>query len=57
MNNFEPNKGAGILNYKYGERRAAQSIRRCFNEFYHVEPPFADWELELHPVSRDFYQK
>jgi hypothetical protein len=36
------------------ERRAAQYIREYCDPGYTAEPPFADWEVELHPVSETF---
>lgn len=57
MNDLELDEDGSVLNYKYCEHRAAQFIRRYFDAAYQVEPPFADWELEFHPVSRGSYQK
>ena len=57
MNNLEIDDEGNVLNYKYCENRAAQSIREYFDNTYSVEPPFEDWEIELHPVSKESYQK
>lgn len=41
--------GAGaVTNARQAERRAAQYIRSYVDPAYVVEPPFADWEVELH---------
>lgn len=48
MNNLELDEDGSVTNYKYCERRAAQSIRRYFDPAYTVEPPFEFWELELY---------
>ena len=57
MNNLELDATGNVLNYKYSEQRAAQYIRSYFDRGYSVEPPFEPWELELYPVSRQFYMK
>ena len=57
MNNLEIDETGNVLNYKYCENRAAQYIRDYFDSEYKVEPPFESWEIELHPVSKDFYAK
>jgi hypothetical protein len=36
-----------VLNAKYAEKRAAQSIRRYLDPEFRVEPPFEDWEVAL----------
>lgn len=36
------------INQHLAQRRAAQWIRQYHDSAYHVEPPFEDWELELH---------
>ena len=57
MNNLEIDEEGSICNYKYCENRAAQYVRRYFDNDYIVTPPFEPWECELHPVSKDFYMK
>lgn len=57
MNNLEVDEDGNVLNYKYAENRAAQYIRRYFDSSYTVEPPFENWEMELQPVSKEFYAK
>lgn len=57
MNNLEVDGDRGVLNYEYSEQRAAQYIRRYFEPDYQVDPPFETWEIELHAVSKNAYQK
>lgn len=57
MNNLEIDEKGNVLNYKYCENRAAQYIKKYFDGAYTVEPPFEQWEIELHPVSMEFYAK
>ena len=42
-------------NFREAERRAAQYIRSYCDPGYVPDPPFADWETELHPVSADAF--
>jgi hypothetical protein len=37
-----------VLNAKHAERRAAQYVRSYCDSCYTVDPPFEDWEVELH---------
>ena len=55
MNNIELDDEGNVLNYKYCERRAAEYIRGYFEPDYSLSKPFEDWELELHPVSKESY--
>lgn len=57
MNNLEVDEDGNVLNYKFCENRAAQYIRRYFDNSYTVEPPFEQWEIELQAVSKEFYAK
>lgn len=57
MNNLELDEDGAVTNYKESERRAAQYIRAYFDPAYAVTPPFEDWEVELHPVSKDGYSR
>lgn len=57
MNNLKVDRDGNVLNYKYCEYRAAQYIRKFFDSGYTVEPLFEAWEMELHPVSKEFYAK
>ncbi|MCL1992005.1 MAG: hypothetical protein FWG66_03545 [Spirochaetes bacterium] len=47
-NVIELDENGIVLNAKYAERRAAQYIRSYYDTAYKVEPPFEDWETELH---------
>lgn len=57
MNNLELDSAGNVLNYKYSENRASQYIRSYFDEDYVVNPPFENWETELHGISEDSYSK
>jgi hypothetical protein len=48
MNVLEVDDKGNVTNAKYAEHRAAQEIRRYVDASYRVEPPFEDWEIELH---------
>jgi len=37
-----------VLNAKFAEKRATDYLRAYCNSDFVVEPPFEDWELELH---------
>src|SRR6476469_503646 len=37
-----------VIDARQAHRRAAQYIRRFIDPTYVVDPPFEDWELELH---------
>jgi hypothetical protein len=37
-----------VLNAKYAEKRAVDYIRPYFDPSFKVEPPYEDWEIELH---------
>ncbi len=47
-NVIELDEDGTVLNGKYAEERACQSLRRYCTPGYTVEPPFEDWETELH---------
>jgi hypothetical protein len=53
-NVLEMDPQGAVTNFREAERRAAQYIREYCDPDYVVEPPFADWEVELHPVSETF---
>lgn len=57
MNNLELDEDGSVTNYKYCEQRAAQYVRSYFDKDYVVLPPFALWECELYPVSKDAYSR
>lgn len=46
-NVLDVNEAGQVTNYGDAEYRAAQWIRRACDDTYQVDPPFADWELEL----------
>jgi hypothetical protein len=46
-NVLDVNDVGEVTNYGDAEHRAAQWIRRACDQTYQVDPPFADWELEL----------
>jgi hypothetical protein len=54
-NVIEIDENGQVLNAKYAEYRAAQSIRRYMDPSYVIEPPFEDWETMLHdpPPKKD----
>ena len=37
-----------VLNAKYAEKRAVDYIRSYCDPTFKVEPPYEDWEIELH---------
>jgi hypothetical protein len=37
-----------VLNAKYAEKRATDYLRAYCDPSFIVEPPFEDWEIELH---------
>ena len=39
-----------VTNFVYAQRRATDYLKRYFDSSFAVEPPFEDWELELHPM-------
>jgi hypothetical protein len=47
-NVIEIDENGIVTNAKYAEKRAAQYIRSYCDNTYEVEPPFEDWEIELH---------
>lgn len=57
MNNIELDQEGNVSNYKYCEKRAAEYIRRYFKPDDSPDKPFEDWELELHPVSKEAYNQ
>ena len=55
MNNLELDENGNVLNFKYAEKRAAQSIRCYMDSSYEAVPTFEDWESELHGVSEEHW--
>ncbi|HEY3802831.1 MAG TPA: hypothetical protein VGL61_09475 [Kofleriaceae bacterium] len=47
-NVLELDDSGTVVNEKHAERRAAQFIRSYVEPEYRVDPPFEDWEVELH---------
>jgi hypothetical protein len=47
-NCLELDEVGGVLNEKSAERRAAQFIKSYVEPTYVVDPPFEDWEVQLH---------
>ncbi|WP_025663137.1 DUF7677 family protein [Aquimarina megaterium] len=37
-----------VLNAKYAEKRAVDYLRSYCDPEFEVEPPYKDWEIELH---------
>jgi hypothetical protein len=54
-NVIELDENGTVLNAKYAEERACQSIRAYCDPTYEVNPPFEEWETALHapPPARD----
>lgn len=46
-NVLDVNEAGQVTNDGDAEYRAAQWIRRVCDSTYRVDPPFADWEVEL----------
>ena len=55
MNNLQLDEMGNVMNYKHCEKRAAQYVKSYFDTTYIVDPAFEEWELELHPVSKESY--
>ena len=47
-NVIELDENGNVTNAKYAEKRAVQYIRSYYDKTYKVDPPFEDWEIELH---------
>jgi hypothetical protein len=47
-NVLELDESGKVTNAAQASRRAAQYIRSLIDGSYFVEPPFEDWELDLH---------
>jgi hypothetical protein len=47
-NVIEIDKNGDVINAKYAEKRATDYLKLYCNPRFIVEPPFEDWELELH---------
>lgn len=50
-NVIEMDEDGVVLNAKQAEKRATDYLREYLDSNYKVDPPFEDWELELHDPS------
>ena len=48
VNVIELDENGQVLNAKYAEKRATDYIRQYCDSSFKVEPPYEDWEVELH---------
>ncbi|GHU21597.1 hypothetical protein FACS1894172_07560 [Spirochaetia bacterium] len=42
------NKNGTVINAKYAEKRATDYIKNYCDKTYKIDPPFEEWEVELH---------
>ncbi|MBW8243942.1 hypothetical protein K1F50_14130 [Muricauda oceani] len=47
-NVIELDENGNVVNAKYAEKRAVDYIRAYCNPDFEVEPPYEQWEVELH---------
>ncbi|MCA6926209.1 DUF7677 family protein [Pectobacterium versatile] len=47
-NVLELDEDGNVLNAKYAEKRATDYLRQYCDPNFTVEPPYEDWEVELH---------
>lgn len=47
-NVLELDEDGNVLNAKYAEKRATDYLRQYCDPSFTVEPPYEDWEVELH---------
>jgi hypothetical protein len=47
-NVIELDNNGKVLNAKYAEKRATDYLRQYCDSNFSVEPPYEDWEIELH---------
>jgi len=53
-NVLELDEHGQVQNAQYAQKRATEYLRAYCDSNFKVDPPFADWELELHePPLRD----
>jgi hypothetical protein len=54
-NVIELDKDGQVLNAKYAEKRATDYIRKYCDSSFVIQPPYEEWEIELHspPPSKD----
>jgi len=48
VNVIELDENGQVLNAKYAEKRATDYLRSYCDSSFKVEPPYEDWEVELH---------
>ncbi|MEO8516692.1 MAG: hypothetical protein ABI426_08110 [Flavobacterium sp.] len=48
-NVIEIDNNGQVLNAKYAEKRATDYLRQYCDPNFIVNPPYEDWEIELHP--------
>ena len=55
-NNIKMDAAGKVLNFDYSIKRAAQFVATCVydEDKYVLEPPFEDWETELHKQIKRF---
>lgn len=47
-NVIELDENGEVLNAKYAEKRATDYLRSYCDRNFQVDPPYEDWEIELH---------
>ncbi|ACT14508.1 hypothetical protein H2Y56_08645 [Pectobacterium aroidearum] len=47
-NVLELDEDGNVLNAKYAEKRATDYLRQYCDPNFTVDPPYEDWEVELH---------
>jgi hypothetical protein len=47
-NVLETDESGKVTNVRHAEKRATDYLRSYCDPEYRVEPPFEDWEIELH---------
>lgn len=54
-NVLEVDENGQVLNAQYVQKRATDYVRAYCDQEFTVEPPYEDWELELHaaPPEKD----
>ncbi len=48
VNVLELDENGRVLNFTYAQKRATDSIRAYFDRNFKVDPPYENWEVELH---------
>ena len=52
LNVLEVDENGHILNGDEAQQRAVDYLRQYCDPTFEVQPPYADWELALHPYPR-----